>query len=136
LRREKKVNVLSSSVVQLLFFGSLSGLMIAQGPEPSPVVIALFGVGEMGAASILCSFIVRHFRRHALPAWLLENVVGFGVSHLCILMVVPPECPQTALAWMELTLRVSVIVVLTTTAGVLFKPGIRRPSAVARTQGA
>ncbi len=124
------MNILLSSIAQLLFFGALSALMIAHGPSPSAGVIALFGVGEMGGASMLCSLIVK-CRRQPLPGWVVDNIVGFSVAHLCIFMFVPPACPQSTLAWMELTLRVSLLVVLTTAAAVLYRTRNRRLTATA-----
>jgi Tfp pilus assembly protein PilN len=54
----------------------------------------------------------------------MDVVTGFALSHICILDLLNPGC-SAALAWLQLTLQVSLLLVLTTTAGVLFKARIR-----------
>ena len=66
----------------------------------------------------------------------MAAVAGYTISHLGILTVMylglvgspAPNAPagQSTLLWMELTLRVGLVVVLTSSAFVLLKPVIRK----------
>jgi hypothetical protein len=118
-----------------LLFGALSALMLADGPVPAAGMITFFAVGELGATGFLCSFIVRQYRRSSMTDSGLAAVAGYTVSHLGILAAMhfglaggpPAETHgQSTLLWMELTLRVGLVVVLASTAFVLMKPIIRK----------
>jgi hypothetical protein len=132
---EMSMRFLTSSLIQFLLFGALNALFITQGPDQAWPVMGLFVVGELGGMAVVCSLIVRQFDKAHVPDVLMTAVVGFIVSHLGILTVLhlglfssqAPRVPgQSTLAWMELTLRVGLIVVMTSTAGVLFRPRIRK----------
>jgi len=140
----KPVRFLISSMIQLLMFGALDAIILTQGPEQSWPVIALFVVGELGVTASICSLIVSQFGKARVPDVLTTAVVGFVVSHLVILTALhlgafssyaPPVPGQSTLAWMELTLRVGLIVVVISAAFVparaLFKPRARKHSATA-----
>jgi hypothetical protein len=125
---------LLSSMIQFLLFGALNALFITQGPDQAWPVMGLFVVGELGATAVVCSLIVRQFDKAQVPDVLMTGVVGFIVSHLGILTVLhlglfsshAPRVPgQSTLAWMELTLRVGLIVVMASAAGVLFSHRVR-----------
>ena len=123
------------SIRHTLLFGLLSVLMLADGPAQSASVITLFAMGELGATGFLCSFIMRQYRRRAMADRAMAAVAGYTVSHLGILTVIyfglvgspgANSPAQGTLLWMELTLRVGLIVVLTSAAFVLMKPVIRK----------
>jgi len=123
------------SIQQTLLFGVLSVLMLADGPAQSTFMVTLFAIGELGATGFLCSFIVRQFRRKSMSDSAMAGVAGYTLSHLGILtvmyfgMVGSPGAgspAQGTLLWMELTLRVGLVVVLTSAAFVLMKPVIRK----------
>jgi hypothetical protein len=123
------------SIRYALLFGVLSALMLANGPAQSTSVITLFAIGELGATGFLCSLIVRQYRRRAMADSVMAAVVGYTISHLGILTVMylglvgspASDAPgQSTLLWMELTLRVGLVVVLTSAGFVLLKPVIRR----------
>jgi hypothetical protein len=123
------------SIRHTLLFGVLSALMLANGPAQSTAVITLFAIGELGATGLLCSLIVRQFRRKSIADSGVAAVAGYTVSHLGILTVMyfglvgspsPNASAQGTLLWMELTLRVGLVVVLTSSAFVLLKPVIRK----------
>jgi hypothetical protein len=121
------------SIRHTLLFGVLSALMLADGPAQSTGVITLFAIGELGATGFLCSLIVRQFRRKSIADSVMAAVAGYTVSHLGILTVMyfglvasPNASAQGTLLWMELTLRVGLVVVLTSSAFVLLKPVIRK----------
>jgi hypothetical protein len=131
----KTMNLLMSAMLQLLFFGAFSLFMVLKEPAPAAFVVALFVAGELGGTSVLCSVIVRHLRQGSFPGWLNEVIVGYVVSHICILNAlhfgafgghVPPAPAHNTLDWMELMLRVSLGLVLILTAGVLSKARVRR----------
>jgi len=116
-------------------FGTVSALMITHGPVQSAAVIAVFVAGEMGGTSVLCSLIVRQFRRGLHRLTLLEAVAGYAVSHFTILTSLhmsaaagraPAVSGQSTLAWMELTLWVDLAAVLASTAAVLCEPRLRK----------
>jgi hypothetical protein len=124
-----------SSIIQFLLFGALNTIFLTQGPDQAWPVMTLFVIGELGVTAVVCSLIVRQFDKAQVPDVLMTAVVGFIVSHLGILTVLhwghfnsrAPQVPgQSTFAWMELTLRVGLIVVMTSAAGVLFKPRIRK----------
>src|ERR1700730_13633185 len=123
------------SIRHTLLFGVLSALMLAIRPAQSTSVITLFAIGELGATGFLCSLIVRQYRRRSMTDSGLAAVAGYTVSHLGILTVMyfglvgspAPNAPgQGTLLWMELTLRVGLVVVLTSAGFVLSKPVIRK----------
>jgi hypothetical protein len=123
------------SMRNTLLFGALSALMLAGGPAPSSRMITLFAIGELGATGFLCSFIVRQYRRRSMTDAGLAAVAGYAVSHIGILAALyfgltggPAGDPdgQGTLLWMELTLRVGLVVVLSSTAFVMMKPIIRK----------
>jgi hypothetical protein len=123
------------SIRHTLLFGVLSALMLANGPAQSTSVITLFAIGELGATGFLCSLIVRQYRRRSMADQVMAAVVGYTVSHLGILTVMylglvgspASNAPgQSTLLWMELTLRVGLVVVLTSAGFVLLKPVIRK----------
>ena len=123
------------SIWNTLLFGLSSALMLADGPVQSTAVITLFAIGELGSTGLLCSLIVRQFHRTSMADWVTAAVAGYTLSHLGILTatyfgVVRGSAAnahaQGALLWMELTLRVGLVVVLTSTAFVLTKPVIRK----------
>jgi hypothetical protein len=125
------------SIRHTLLFGVLSALMLANGPAQSTAVITLFAIGELGATGFLCSLIVRQYRRRSMTDSGLAAVVGYTISHLGILTVMylgligspASNAPgQSTLLWMELTLRVGLVVVLTSAGFVLLKPIIRKIS--------
>jgi hypothetical protein len=129
------MNLLLSAMLQLLFFGAFSLFMVLNEPAPAAFVVALFVAGELGGTSVLCSVIVRRLRQGTLPGWLNEVIVGYVVSHICILNALHlgplggygPRAPaHNTLDWMELMLRVSLGLVLILTAGVLSKARVRR----------
>ena len=123
------------SIRHTLLFGVLSALMLANGPAQSTSVITLFAIGELGATGLLCSLIVRQYRRRSMTDSVMAAVVGYTISHLGILTVMylglvgspASSAPgQSTLLWMELTLRVGLVVVLTSAGFVLLKPVIRK----------
>jgi hypothetical protein len=123
------------SIRNTLLFGALSVLMLADGPAPSAGMTTLFAMGELGATGFLCSFIVRQYRRRAMTDAAMSAVAGYTVSHLGILTVMylglawKPGANSPArdtLLWMELTLRVGLVVVLASAAFALMKPLIRK----------
>jgi hypothetical protein len=123
------------SIRHTLLFGVLSALMLANGPVQSTSVITLFAIGELGATGFLCSLIVRQYRRRSMADSVMAAVVGYTISHLGILTVMylglvgspASNAPgQSTLLWMELTLRVGLVVVLTSAGFVLLKPVIRK----------
>jgi hypothetical protein len=129
------MNLLMSAMLQLLFFGAFSAFMILNEPGQSAAVVALFIAGELGGTSILCSVIVKRLRQGSIPEWLMEVIVGYVVSHICIVNLLhfgpfgghAPRVPaHSTLDWMELMLRVSLGLVLVLTAGVLSKARVRR----------
>ena len=123
------------SIPHTLLFGVLSVLMLADGPVQSTFVVTLFAIGELGATGFLCSRIVRQYRRRSMADSVMAAVVGYAISHIGILAVMylglvgspPSRAPaQSTLLWMELTLRVGLVVVLTSAGLVLLKPVIRK----------
>lgn len=123
------------SIGNTLLFGVFSVLMLANGPAQSTSVITLFAMGELGATGFLCSLIVRQYRRRSMADSVMAAAVGYAISHLGILAVMyfglvgspSPNAPdQSTLLWLELTLRVGLVVVLTSSAFVLLKPIIRK----------
>ena len=129
------MKIAMNSIRHTLLFGVFSALMLANGPAQSTCVITLFAVGELGATGFLCSLIVRQYRQRSMADSSLAAVVGYTISHLGILTVMyfglagspSPNAPgQSTLLWMELTLRVGLVVVLTSSAFVLMKPVIRK----------
>lgn len=126
---------LTSSVIQLLLFGALDALVLAQGPAPEWPATTLFFVGELSVTAVVCSLIVRQFGKAHMSEVLITGVVGFIVSHCGVLAVLhlgpfggnPSSAQgQSTFAWMELTLRVGLIVVMASTAGVLFGSRLRQ----------
>jgi hypothetical protein len=135
LPKEYVVKIAMSSIRHALLFGALSALMLANGPGQSTPVITLFAVGELGATGFLCSLIVRQYRRRSMADSALAAVAGYTISHLGILTVMflglvgrpaAYAADQSTLLWMELTLRVGLVVVLGSAAFVLLKPIIRK----------
>ena len=129
------MKIAMNSIRHTLLFGVFSALMLANGPAQSTCVITLFAVGELGATGFLCSLIVRQFRRKSMANSVMAAVAGYTISHLGILTVMylglvgspASDAPgQSTLLWMELTLRVGLVVVLTSSAFVLLKPVIRK----------
>jgi hypothetical protein len=129
------MNLLLSVVLQLLFFGAFCGFMVLNGPAQPAAIVSLFVAGELGGTSVLCSVIVRHLRQGSFPGWLNEVIVGYVVSHICILNALhfgpfgghlPPAPAHNTLDWMELMLRVSLGLVLILSVGVLSKARVRR----------
>jgi hypothetical protein len=123
------------SIRHALLFGTLSILMLADGPAQSASVVALFAMGELSATGFLCSFIVRQYRRRSMADSAMAAIAGYTVSHIGILtamyfgLVGSPGADSPAqgtLLWMELTLRVGLVVVLTSAAFVLMKPVWRK----------
>lgn len=123
------------SIRHTLLFGALSVLMLADGPAQSASVTTLFAMGELGATGFLCSLIMRQYRRRAMADSAIAAVAGYTVSHLGILVAMyfglvgssgASSPAQGTLLWMELTLRVGLVVVLTSAAFVLMKPVVRR----------
>ncbi|MDP9012220.1 MAG: hypothetical protein M3O41_06120 [Pseudomonadota bacterium] len=124
-----------SSMIQFLLFGALNAIFLTQGLDPAWPAMTLFLVGELGVTAVVCSLIVRQFDKAQMSDVLMTAVVGFIVSHLGILIVLhlgslgghsSRGSEQSTFAWMELTLRVGLIVVMASTAGVLFKPRLRK----------
>jgi hypothetical protein len=131
----KTMNLLMSAMLQLLFFGAFCLFMVLNEPAQSAAIVTLFVAGELGGTSVLCSIIVRRLRQGSFPGWLNEVIVGYVVSHICILNALhwgpfgghaPPAPAHNTLDWMELMLRVSLGMVLILTAGVLSKARVRR----------
>jgi len=123
------------SIRHTLLFGTLSVLMLADGPAQSASVTTLFAMGELGATGFLCSLIMRQYRRRSMADSAMAAVAGYTVSHLGVLTVMyfglvrspGADSPaQGTLLWMELTLRVGLVVVLTSAAFVLMKPVLRK----------
>jgi len=123
------------SIWNTLLFGLSSALMLADEPVQSTAVITLFAIGELGATGLLCSLIVRQYHRTSMADWVMAAVAGYTLSHLGILTAmyfgvvrgsVANAHAQGAHLWMELTLRVGLVVVLTSTAFALMKPVIRK----------
>jgi hypothetical protein len=132
---EQVMKIAICSIRHTLLFGVLSGLMLANGPAQSTSVITLFAIGELGATGFLCSLIARQYRRKSMADPVMAAVVGYTISHIGILTVMffglvggsaANVSGQSTLLWMELTLRVGLVVVLTSTAFVLLKPLIRK----------
>jgi hypothetical protein len=132
---EQVMKIAICSIRHTLLFGVLSGLMLADGPAQSTSVITLFAIGELGATGFLCALIARQYRRKSMADSVVAAVVGYTISHIGILTVMffglvggsAANVPgQSTLLWMELTLRVGLVVVLTSTAFVLLKPLIRK----------
>jgi hypothetical protein len=135
LRSESVMKIALCSIRHTLLFGALSVLMLADGPAQSASVITLFAMGELGATGFLCSLIMRQYRRRSMADSAIAAVAGYTVSHLGILTVMyfglvgspgANSPAQGTLLWMELTLRVGLVVVLTSAAFVLMKPLIRK----------
>jgi hypothetical protein len=131
----KTMNLLMSVMLQLLFFGAFCVFMVLNEPAQSAAVVSLFVAGELGGTSVLCSVIVRRLRQGSFPGWLNEVIVGYVVSHICILNALHlgplggygPRAPaHNTHDWMELMLRVSLGLVLILTVGVLSKARVRR----------
>jgi hypothetical protein len=131
----KTMNLCMSAVLQLLFFGAFSLFMVLNEPAHSALVVAVFVAGELGGSSVLCSLIVKRLRQGSFPDWLKQVIVGYVVSHICILNALhlspfsghAPRLPaHSTLDWMELMLRVSLGMVLILTVGVLSKARVRR----------
>jgi hypothetical protein len=131
----KTMNLLMSVVLQLLFFGAFCVVMVLKDPAQSAAVVSLFVAGELGGTSVLCSVIVRRLRQGSFPGWLNEVIVGYVVSHICILNALHlgplggygARAPaHNTVDWMELMLRVSLGLVLMLTVGVLSKARVRR----------
>ena len=129
------MNLLMSAVLQLLLFGAFSWFMVLSEPAQSAFVVALFVAGELGGTSVLCSVIVKRLRQGSFPNWQKEVIVGYVVSHICILNALhlgpfighALRAPaHSTLDWMELTLRVNLGLVLVLTAAVLCKARVRR----------
>ena len=129
------MKIVICSIRDTLLFGVLSVLMLADGPVQSTFVVTLFAIGELGATGFLCSIIVRQFRRRAMADSTMAAVAGYAISHIGILTVMyfglvgspgASTSAQGTLLWMELTLRVGLVVVLTSAAFVLMKPVIRK----------
>jgi hypothetical protein len=129
------MKIVICSIRHTLLFGVFSVLMLANGPAQSTLVITLFAMGELGATGFLCSLIVRQYRRRSMANSAMAAVAGYAISHVGILTVMylglvggpAPNAPgQSTLLWMELTLRVGLVVVLTSSAFVLLKPIIRK----------
>jgi hypothetical protein len=125
------------SIRDTLLFGASSALMLAKGSEQSTSVITLFAMGELGATGFLCSLILRQYRRRSMAEWVMAAVAGYSISHLGILTIMyfglvgspgATSPAQGTLLWMELTLRVGLVVVLSSAAFVLMKPVIRKLS--------
>jgi hypothetical protein len=123
------------SIWNTVLFGLSSALMLADGPVQSTAVITLFAIGELGTTGLLCSLIVRQYQRTSIANWAMAAVAGYTLSHLGILTAMyfgvaggraASAHAQGALLWMELTLRVGLVVVLTSAAFVLMKPVIRK----------
>jgi hypothetical protein len=132
---EQVMKIAICSIRHTLLFGVLSELMLANGPAQSTSVITLFAIGELGATGFLCSLIARQYRRKSMADSVMAAVVGYTISHIGILTVMffglvggsaANVSGQSTLLWMELTLRVGLVVVLTSTAFVLLKPLIRK----------
>jgi hypothetical protein len=130
----KTVNLMMSVMLQLLFFGVFCVFMVLNEPAQSAAVVSLFVAGELGGTSVLCSVIARRLRQGSFPGWLNEVIVGYVVSHICILNALhlgplsgyASRAPaHNTLDWMELMLRVSLGLVLILTAGVLSKARVR-----------
>ena len=129
------MKIVICSIRHGLLFGALSVLMLADGPAQSASVTTLFAMGELGATGFLCSLIARQYRRRSMADSAMAAVAGYAVSHLGILTVMyfglvgSPSAnarAQGTLLWMELTLRVGLVVVLTSAAFVLMKPLVRK----------
>jgi hypothetical protein len=129
------MKILICSIRDTLLFGLLSVLMLADGPAQSTFVVTLFAIGELGATGFLCSLIVRQFRRRSMADPVMAAVAGYAISHIGILTVMyfglvgspgASSPAQGTLLWMELTLRVGLVVVLSSAAFVLMKPVIRK----------
>jgi hypothetical protein len=129
------MKIVICSIRYTLLFGVFSVLMLANGPAQSTLVITLFAMGELGATGFLCSLIVRQYRRRSMANSAMAGVAGYAISHLGILTAMyfglvggpAPNAPgESTLLWMELTLRVGLVVVLTSSAFVLLKPIIRK----------
>jgi len=124
-----------SSALQFLWFGAVSWLMLGSSPDQPPAVVTLFVMGELGLSALLCSVIVRRYRQSTLHEWQSAAVVGYSVSHVAILSLLyfgphaaalEPVHGLSTQVWMELNLQVSLLVVLGSTAAVLWKPRIRK----------
>jgi hypothetical protein len=131
----RTMNLLMSAVLQLLLFGAFSWFMVLTEPAQPAFVVALFVAGELGGTSVLCSVIVKRLRQGFFPDWQREVIVGYVVSHICILNALhlgplggyaPRKPAHNTLDWMELMLRVSLGLVLILTAAVLSKARVRR----------
>ena len=129
------MKIVICSIRYTLLFGVFSVLMLANGPAQSTLVITLFAMGELGATGFLCSLIVRQYRRRSMADSAMAAVGGYTISHLGILTAMyfgliggpaSDALGQGTLLWMELTLRVGLVVVLTSSAFVLLKPIIRK----------
>jgi hypothetical protein len=129
------MKIVICSIRDTLLFGVLSVLMLADGPAQSTFVVTLFAIGELGATGLLCSLIVRQFRRKSMADSTMAAVAGYALSHLGILTVMyfglvgspgASSPAQGTLLWMELTLRVGLVVVLTSAAFVVMKPVVRK----------
>jgi hypothetical protein len=123
------------SIRHTLLFGALSVLMLADGPVQSASVTTLFAMGELGATGFLCSLILRQYSRRSMTDSAMAAVAGYTVSHLGILTVMyfglvgspgANSPAQGTLLWMELTLRVGLVVVLSSAAFVLMQPLVRK----------
>ena len=97
--------------------------------------LTLFAVGELGTTGILCSLIVRQYRRRSMADSVMAAVAGYTISHIGILAGLSfglfgshAQSASGTFVWMELTLRVGLVVVLTSAAFVLMQPFVRKVS--------
>ena len=130
----------SAKIVMLviLLFASASVLMFVGDSSSSNALIALFAIMELGGTGILCSRVIRQLRRKSMPESIRSAVAGYAISHLgslAALRFIPIDSrlsldsAQGTFLWMELTLRVGLFVVLTSTAAVVLRGRARRSSA-------
>ena len=128
------MRLLRSALLQFLFFGAFTELMVAAGGHSAAAAL-LFVIGELGGTSALCTFIVRQYRKSVLPGWLMEALVGYIASHLCILTLLHESSwasiasharGPSDFAWVVLNLQIGLLVVLSSTTVVLCKPRIRK----------
>lgn len=123
------------SIRNAMLFGLWGALMLAGGAQRPALMTTLFAVGELGATGILCSLILRQYRRRAMTDSMMAAIAGYTVSHLGILAFMVFGLAGSSAAdayargtflWIELTLRVGLVVVLASGACVLMKPVIRK----------
>src|SRR5947209_8296945 len=82
---EQMMKIALCSLRYTMLFAVLSGLMLVNELAQSTLMTTLFAVGELGATGILCSLIMRQYRRKSMSEAIMAAVAGYAISHVGIL---------------------------------------------------